>query len=57
MTSVILGARTTEQLAENLKAADLGLADAEIDALTAASARPARLPLRARGAPSATARS
>ena len=37
MTSVILGARTTEQLAENLKAADLRLDAAEMDALTAAS--------------------
>lgn len=38
VTSVILGARTTEQLASNLKAADLTLTDAETDALTAVSA-------------------
>jgi aryl-alcohol dehydrogenase-like predicted oxidoreductase len=37
VTSVILGARTTEQLADNLKAADLKLTDEEMDALTAAS--------------------
>ena len=38
VTSVILGARTPEQLAENLKAADLSLDAAEIDALDTASA-------------------
>ena len=38
MTSVILGARTTEQLAENLKAAGLELDAAEIETLDTASA-------------------
>ncbi len=38
VTSVILGARTPEQLGENLKAADLVLEPAEIEALDAASA-------------------
>ena len=37
MTSVILGARTTEQLADNLKAADLSLEAAEMDTLDTAS--------------------
>ena len=37
VTSVILGARTTEQLAENLKAADLSLEAAEMDTLDTAS--------------------
>ena len=37
VTSVILGARTTEQLADNLAAAGLHLDDAEVDALDAAS--------------------
>ena len=38
VTSVILGARTTEQLAENLKAADLVLDATETETLDAASA-------------------
>ena len=37
ITSVILGARTTEQLADNLKAASLTLSQDEIDRLTKAS--------------------
>jgi aryl-alcohol dehydrogenase-like predicted oxidoreductase len=37
VTSVILGARTTEQLADNLGAADLKLSDQEMNALNAAS--------------------
>jgi aryl-alcohol dehydrogenase (NADP+) len=37
VTSVILGARTTEQLADNLAAADLHLTDAETARLDAAS--------------------
>jgi aryl-alcohol dehydrogenase-like predicted oxidoreductase len=37
VTSVILGARTTEQLADNLAAADLVLADEEVAALDEAS--------------------
>ena len=38
VTSVILGARTTQQLAENLKAADLVLDATETETLDAASA-------------------
>ncbi|WP_108397543.1 aldo/keto reductase [Devosia submarina] len=38
VTSVILGARTTEQLADNLQAAELKLSDEEMNALNAASA-------------------
>jgi aryl-alcohol dehydrogenase (NADP+) len=38
VTSVILGARTVEQLADNLRAADLGLTDEELGRLSAASA-------------------
>ena len=38
VTSVILGARTTAQLADNLKAADLTLTDAEMTTLTDVSA-------------------
>jgi aryl-alcohol dehydrogenase-like predicted oxidoreductase len=38
VTSVILGARTVEQLAENLKADTLRLTAAEIEQLDAASA-------------------
>ena len=37
VTSVILGARTTEQLADNLGAADLKLSEDEMNTLTAAS--------------------
>jgi aryl-alcohol dehydrogenase-like predicted oxidoreductase len=37
VTSVILGARTTEQLADNLGAADLKLSEEEMNTLTAAS--------------------
>jgi aryl-alcohol dehydrogenase-like predicted oxidoreductase len=38
VTSVILGVRTREQLADNLKAADLELSQAELDTLDTASA-------------------
>jgi aryl-alcohol dehydrogenase-like predicted oxidoreductase len=37
VTSVILGARTLEQLKDNLGAADLLLSDEELDRLSAAS--------------------
>ena len=59
VTSVILGARTTQQLAENLKAADLVLdADGDGDARRGERARvPASIPTARRRSPSATARS
>jgi aryl-alcohol dehydrogenase-like predicted oxidoreductase len=51
VTSVILGVRTPEQLAANLKAADLTLTEAEMTRLTEASAPPiADYPYGTRGA-------
>ena len=51
VTSVILGARTTEQLADNLAAADLELTAEETERLTEASQpRVGGLPVRADGA-------
>ena len=44
VSSIILGARTSEQLADNLAAATWSLADAEIARLDEASALPARYP-------------
>lgn len=44
VTSVIVGARTDEQLADNLKAADLVLSDEERARLDAVSAQPLRYP-------------
>jgi aryl-alcohol dehydrogenase-like predicted oxidoreductase len=44
VTSVIVGARTEEQLADNLAAADIQLSDDEIARLDAVSAEPLRYP-------------
>lgn len=44
VTSVIIGAKTQAQLADNIAATDLKLADAELKALDAASALPAEYP-------------
>ena len=44
VTSLILGARTDEQLAANLRAADLTLTDAERTRLDDVSAQPLRYP-------------
>jgi aryl-alcohol dehydrogenase-like predicted oxidoreductase len=44
VASIIIGARTTEQLADNLKAASWSLSDGEIARLDEASATPSRYP-------------
>jgi aryl-alcohol dehydrogenase-like predicted oxidoreductase len=44
ITSVIIGAKTVEQLTDNLAATDLALTQAELDKLDAASALPAEYP-------------
>jgi diketogulonate reductase-like aldo/keto reductase len=44
VTSVIVGARTEEQLADNLAAADLQLAAADIERLDKVSAQPLPYP-------------
>ena len=44
VTSVIVGARTDDQLADNLAAADLALSDAEMDRLDKVSAQPLPYP-------------
>jgi aryl-alcohol dehydrogenase-like predicted oxidoreductase len=44
VTSVIVGARTEEQLADNLASAELGLSDDEIDRLDSVSAQPLLYP-------------
>jgi aryl-alcohol dehydrogenase-like predicted oxidoreductase len=44
VTSVIIGARTTEQLTDNIAATDLVLTDADMTALDAASALPVEYP-------------
>ena len=44
VTSVIVGARTEEQLADNLAAAELALTDEEVARLDAVSAQPLRYP-------------
>ena len=49
VTSLIVGARTEEQLADNLAAAELTLADDELARLDEVSANPLRLPVLAPG--------
>ena len=44
VTSVIVGARTEEQLTDNLASADLVLSDEEVSRLDAVSAEPLRYP-------------
>jgi aryl-alcohol dehydrogenase-like predicted oxidoreductase len=44
VTSLIVGARTTDQLADNLAAAELELSDAEVEALDEVSGEPLRYP-------------
>jgi aryl-alcohol dehydrogenase-like predicted oxidoreductase len=44
ITSVIIGAKTMEQLEDNLQAADLTLTSAELEILDSASALPVEYP-------------
>ncbi len=44
VTSVIIGAKTPEQLADNLAASDVALSDADLDRLQKVSELPAEYP-------------